>query len=208
VIHGYLNWQGVLNTAFHLRGQEIFIDMIDKPDLVRFFFSVITEVMIKLAQRVQERQRASGFPVDQLSVANCVVNMISPQAYADFVRPSDAQIADSFESFGVHTCEWDITPYIEVLAELPRLGYLDMGMMSDLRRIRAVFPETYRAVLYDLVKLEEGSLGEIRADLEKIYEDLAPCDVVLVAVQASTSDARVNEVIGICADIAEGDRRE
>jgi hypothetical protein len=129
--------------------------------------------------------------------------MISPQAYADFLRPFDAQIAESFESFGVHTCEWDITPYLDVLAELPKLGYLDMGMMSDLRRVREVFPDTYRAVLYDLVKLEEGSPGEIRADMEKIYEDLAPCDVVLVAIQASTPDERINEVIGICADIAE-----
>jgi hypothetical protein len=169
---------------------------------------VITEVTIKLAQRVQERQRISGFAVDQLSVANCVVNMISPHTYAEFVRPFDAQIAESFEGFGVHTCEWDITPYIEVLAELPKLGYLDMGMMSDLRRVRETFSETYRAVLYDLVKLEKGSLEKIRADMEKIYQDLAPCDVVLVAIQASTPDERVKALIGICADIAEKGSRE
>jgi hypothetical protein len=209
VIDGYLNWQGVLNTAFNLRGQEIFIDILEKPDLVRFFFSVITEVMIKLAQSVQEYQRATGFAVDQLSVANCVVNMISPQTYAELVRPFDAQIAESFESFGVHTCEWDITPYIEVLATLPKLGYLDMGMTSDLRRVRETFPETYRAVLYDLVKLEEGSLEEIRTDMEKIFEDLAPCDLVLVAIQASTPDERVKALIDICAGIAEkGDRED
>ncbi len=26
-IHGYLNWQGVLNNAFNLRGEEVFLDM-------------------------------------------------------------------------------------------------------------------------------------------------------------------------------------
>jgi hypothetical protein len=200
-IHGYLNWQGVLNNAFNLRGQEIFLDMFDKPELVRRFFAVITDVMIGLAQEVQERQRASGFAVDQFSVSNCVMNMISPEAYAEFVRPFDTRIAESFERFGVHTCNWDVTPYIEVLAELPKLGYLDMGMMSDMRRVRETFPDTYRAVLYSPVKLQEGSLEEIRKDMEKIYNDLGPCDLVMADIQASTPDERVQALLDICAEI-------
>jgi hypothetical protein len=201
-IHGYLNWQGVLNNAFNLRGQEIFLDMFDKPELVRQFFTVITDVMIGLAQEVQERQRLSGFAVDQFSVSNCVMNMISPQAHAEFVRPFDKKIAESFERFGVHTCNWDVTPYIEVLAELPKLGYLDMGMMSDMRRVRETFPDTYRAVLYSPVKLQEGSPEEIRKDMEKIYNDLGPCDLVMADIQASTPDERVQALLDICEDIA------
>jgi len=201
VIHGYLNWQGVLNNAFNLRGQEIFLDMFDKPDLVRHFFAVIAEVMIALASRIQERQRASGFPVDQFSVSNCVMNMISPDSYAEFLRPLDTKIAGSFERFGVHTCNWDVTPYIEVLAELPKLGYLDMGMMSDMRRVRETFPDTYRAVLYSPVKLQEAGLEEIRKDMEKIYNDLGPCDLVMADIQASTPAERVQALLDICAEI-------
>ena len=200
-IHGYLNWQGVLNNAFNLRGQEIFLDMFDKPELVRGFLTVITEVMITLARTIQERQRLSGFAVNQFSVSNCVMNMISPQSYAEFVRPFDSEIAGSFERFGVHTCNWDVTPYIEVLAGLPKLGYLDMGMMSDMRRVRETFPDTYRAVLYSPVKLQEGSLEEIRRDMEKIYRDLGPCDLVMADIQASTADERVQALLDICADI-------
>ncbi len=70
-IHGYLNWQGILNNAFSLRGQQVFIDMRDNPDLVHHFFSVICDVMIRLATRVQERQRSSGFYVNHLYVSNC-----------------------------------------------------------------------------------------------------------------------------------------
>jgi len=201
VVHGYLNWQGVLNNAFNLRGQEIFLDMFDKPDLVRHFFSVITEVMIGLARKIQERQRASGFPVDQFSVSNCVMNMISPGSYAEFVRPLDAKIAGNFERFGVHTCNWDVTPYIEVLTELPKLGYLDMGMMSDMRRVRETFPDTYRAVLYSPVKLQEAEIEEIRRDMQKIYDDLGPCDLVMADIEASTPDERVRALLDICADI-------
>ncbi|MBW8002965.1 MAG: hypothetical protein FVQ80_13260 [Planctomycetes bacterium] len=203
-VHGYLNWQGVLNNAFNLRGQEIFLDIMDKPDLVHHFFSVIAEVMIGLAKKVQERQRQSGFYINQLSVSNCVMNMISPQTYAEFVFPYDARIALSFERFGVHTCNWNVTPYVEVLKELPSLGYLDMGIMSDLPRVSLSFPESYLAVIYSPVKLHQGTWADISSDLEKIFTELAPCDLVMADVQAATPDNTVNRLLKICSELAEG----
>jgi len=203
-IHGYLNWQGVLNNAFNIRGQDIFLDLVDKPDFVFHFFSLITEVMIQLAQRVQERQRRSGFYINQLSVSNCVMNMISPQAYKNFAYPYDKKIAESFEYFGVHTCNWNVTPYIKVLSELPKLGYLDMGMDSDMVKVKETFPETRRAVLYSPVKLQDASIDEIHEDMEKIYRELAPCDVVMADIQASTPDSRVNELMEICRRLESG----
>jgi hypothetical protein len=200
-IHGYLNWQGVLNNAFNLRGQEIFLDMFDRPELTRHFFSVITEVMVRLARLVQERQRRSGFPIDQLSVSNCVMNMISPRAYEQFVYSFDRRIAGSFARFGVHTCNWDITPYIRVLSRLPNLGYLDMGAMSDLKAVRRAFPDTYRAVLYSPVTLHEAAPETLRADMRRIYREIAPCDLVMADIQASTSDERVRELLAVCREL-------
>ncbi|MBD3306988.1 hypothetical protein GF339_11255 [candidate division KSB3 bacterium] len=197
-IHGYLSWQGVLNNAFHIRGQEIFLDMYDKPDFVHQFFSLLTEVLIQLAQCVQARQRESGFFVNHFTVSNCVLNMISPQAYEDFVLPYDTRVAHSFERFGVHTCEWDVTPYLEVLRKLPKMGFLDMGMMSDMARVTAMFPDTRRAVLYSPVKLQEASLDEIRQDMEQIWRELAPCDVAMPEIQPTTPDSRVKALLEIC----------
>jgi hypothetical protein len=200
-IDGYINWQGVLNNAFHLRGEELYLDMFDRPDATRRLFELITDVMIGLAKKVQARQRASGFPIDQLDVSNCVMNMISPEAYDEFVRPCDARIAGSFEHFGVHTCNWDVTPYIEVLSRLPKMGYLDMGIMSDMARVRATFPDARRAVLYSPVSLHSESLQTIRGDMEKIRRDLAPCDVVMADVQAATPDERIRDFLAICREL-------
>jgi len=197
-IHGYLNWQGVLNNALHLRGQSIFLDMVDSPDLVHNFFSLICAVMITLAQRVQERQRRSGFYVNHLCVSNCTVNMISPQNYRDFVLPYDKKIAESFERFGVHTCNWDVTPYLEELHKLPKVGYLDMGTASNMEKAKILFPEARRAVLYSPVKLQEAPIEEIQKDMERIYEELSPCDVVMADIQATTPDSRVNDLLQIC----------
>jgi hypothetical protein len=205
VIHGYLNWQGVLNNAFHLRGQKVFLDMIDRPADVHELFSTICEVMIALARRVQERQRRSGFYVNHFCVSNCTVNMISPKQYREFVLPYDRRIAERFERFGVHTCNWDVTPYLEELRRLPRVGYLDMGMASDMKKVKALFPEARRAVLYSPVKLQEATIEEIRRDMEQIYRELSPCDVVMADVQATTPDSRVRELLQICRAL-EGSR--
>ena len=200
-IHGYLNWQGVLNNAFHVYGQAIFLEMRDQPELVDRFLAVVCNVMVALVRRVQARQRESGFDIDQLDVSNCVVNMISPADYRRFVFPYDRQIALSFARFGVHTCNWDVTPYLDALSELPNVGYLDMGMMSDLRRVRELFPRARRAVLYSPVRLQEAPLHEIQADIKRVWRDLAPCDVVVADIQPTTPDSRVHELLAICCDL-------
>ena len=200
-IHGYLNWQGVLNNAFNLQGQDIFVDMMIKPQVVHSFFTFITEVMIGFAQKVQARQRQSGFYINQLSVSNCTVSMISPKHYREFVFPYDKKIAENFERFGVHTCNWDVTPYAGTLRQLPKVGYLDMGIASDMKKIRAMFPEARRAVMYSPVALHSAPLEAIRQDMEKIYTELAPCDVVMADIQAITPDSRVNELLDICQNI-------
>ena len=205
-VHGYLNWQGVLNNAFNLRGEAIFLDMFDKPELVHQFFEIITLVMIEFARTVQARQRESGFHINQLSVSNCVMNMISPDQYAEFVRPYDRRIAESFERFGVHTCNWDVSPYIQVLSELPKVGYLDMGMMSDMPAVKRFFPDTNRAVLYSPVRLQDSGLAEIERDMEKIYTELGPCDLVMADIQASTPDERVRNLLRICARLARSEQ--
>ena len=201
-IHGYLNWQGVLNNAFILRGENIFTDFYDRPDLVHYFLSIICEVMIKLAQKVQKRQRNSGFYVNHFCVSNCTVNMLSPQIYREFLLPYDKKIAESgFERFGMHTCNWNVTPYLEEIKKLPKVGYLDMGIMSDMKKVKEMFPEVRRAVMYSPVRLQEASLDELKKDMEKIYNELSPCDIVMADIQAITSDKRVNELLQICKNL-------
>lgn len=198
-ICGYLNWQGVLNIAFELRGQDIFLDMHDRPELAHHLFSTIGAVIIRLAQSVQQRQRESGFYVNHLCVSNCTINMISPSAYRQFLFRHDEKIAASFERFGVHTCNWNVTPYLETLQKLPKVGYLDMGMESNMVKAKEMFPQARRAVMYSAVKLQEASVEEIAADMAKIHRELSPCDVVMADIQASTPDKRVKELLGICA---------
>ena len=74
-----------------------------------------------------------------------------------------------------------------------------MGMDSDMLQVRETFPDTRRAVLYSPVKLQDASIEDIRKDMKKIYRELAPCDLIMADIQATTSDIRVNGLLKVCA---------
>ena len=201
MIHGYLNYQGILNNAVRIRGNEIFMDMYDDPEFVHRFFRHIAGTIMNVSKFIQERQRKSGFDINLLSMSNCVMNMVSPSAYKDFVLPYEIMLSKEYDRFGVHTCNWDVSPYIDILRFIDKMGYLDMGIMSDLKRVKEIFPDTRRAVMYNPVALEENYLEDIRKDIQKIYDEIAPCDIVMADVENTTPDSRVIEFLNIVEDI-------
>jgi hypothetical protein len=196
-IRGHLNYQGVLNVAMKVRGSEIFLDMYDDPDFARSFFDHIAHTIESVSKLVQQRQRRSGFGVNQLSMSNCVVNMVSPQQYEEFILPHDLRLSKEYERFGVHTCNWDVTPYLDALRRIEKMGYLDTGMTADLVRIREMFPDARRAVLYGPVELENKTLSEIREDIERLAAEYAPCDIVMADVESTTPDSRILDFLRI-----------
>ena len=74
-------------------------------------------------------------------------------------------------------------------------------MASEMKQAKEMFPDARRAVMYSPVALHDAPLEAIRMDMEQIYLELAPCDIVMADIQAITPDSRVNELLEICADI-------
>jgi len=190
-IEGYINWQGVLNNAYRVRGPAIFTDLAADPGLARHLFDVLTRTMIEGMQAVYKRQGRTGVVVQHATVSNCLVNMVSPATYREHLFPYDKTIATAFPHFGVHNCAWNVDPYLADYAGLPALGYIDMGLESDLVRAKRLCPDARRAVMYTPKDLVAKSLDEIRADLSRIRRELGPCDVVMADIDHETPDERV-----------------
>ncbi len=201
-INGYLNYQGILNIAFKLRGADIFTDMLDEPEFAKFLFAHIADTIMRTSKAIQARQRSSGFEVDLLSMSNCVMNMVSPDMYDEFIKPLDKMLSTEYQRFGIHTCNWNITPYIDRLSDIEKLGYIDMGMISDMKKVREVFPHSRRAVLYTPISLQDKSMDEIAKDIQKIYDELAPCDLVMADITADTPIEKVNEFLALADSIS------
>ena len=200
-IEGYINWQGVLNTAYRLRGPEILTDIVTDPSLARHLFEVVALTMIAGMRTVYERQYHCGVIIEHATVSNCLVNMVAPEAYREHLFPFDLLIADSFRHFGVHNCAWNVDPYVEDYARLPNLGYVDMGLESDLARVTRLCPDTRRAVMYTPKDLVSKSPDELRGDLARIRRELSPCDIVMADIDYGTPDERVLEFARIAEEI-------
>jgi hypothetical protein len=200
-VEGFMNWQGVLNNAYRLRGEKLFYDMVDSPQRCLRLFDCVCTTMIEAGKRLHERQLESGVQIDFFTVSNCLVNIVSPEQYHDMLLPFDRRIAQAFGCIGIHNCAWNADPYINDYAEVPQLGYIDMGLDSDLARAREMIDNARRALIYKPMDLTNKLLAVIRADLESIARDYAPCDVVVGDIDAGTPDERVLAFVELCSEI-------
>jgi len=116
---------------------------------------------------------------------------MSPDLYREFLFPCDQKVAEVFDAFGVHNCAWNVDPYVEDCTRLPKLGYVDMGLDSDLERARRLCLDARRAVMYTPKDLATRSLDQIEADLVRIRRELGPCDIVMADIDPEIPDARV-----------------
>jgi hypothetical protein len=201
-IEGFINWQGVLNNAHRLRGETLFMDLLTEPERCRHLFTCVCETMIEAIRRLHERQRASGVDVRFVTVSNCLVNMIAPQTYRELLLPFDRKLAGVYGTIGIHNCAWNATPYLEGNPVIPGVRYIDMGIQSDLRRAKELFPDTRRAVMVTPMDAVNKPLADIEADFGRIATQLGPCDIVVADLEAGTPDSRVVELVSLCRHLS------
>lgn len=201
-VEGFINWQGVLNNAQRLRGQDLFLDMMMNQDLANHLFDCVTTTMIDAAKRLHVRQKEAGVEFKFFTMSNCLVNMVSAEHYKELLLPFDQRIAQAFETVGVHNCAWNADPYMEAYAKIPNIKYIDMGHDSDLVEAKKLVPQVRRAIMYTPMDVANKSLADIRTDIKKIAEDYGPCDIVAADIEFDTPDQRVLDFINICDEIS------
>jgi hypothetical protein len=201
---GYVNWQSVINSGYRLAGETLFTDMVENPGRIHHLFACIAETMIDGARRLYARQAQTGVEVSHFTVSNCLVNMLSPRHYAEFVLPHDRRIAAEFGCIGIHNCAWNANPYLRHYASVPDVAYIDMGLDSDLEAAAAAFPAARRALMYTPMDVQNKSSAELRHDFERIAAAYGPCDIVCADIDLATPDSRVLEIVDLCEEISAG----
>jgi len=202
-VRGYLNWQGNLNTAFRFRGENIFTDLVTDQGLAIGLLEIINETYIAGVKMIYQEQQRYGVKNTFATVANCTVNMVGPKVYGKTLLDYDINISEHFSSIGIHNCAWTVTPYIEHYARIPRVSYIDMGIESDLARVRDIFPHTRRNCLYKSIDLKNKTRTEIRKDFEFIAGNLAPCDVGMPDIEHDVPDEKIMFAIDLCRELSD-----
>lgn len=201
-VKGYMNWQGNLNTAFRFRGQELFSDFMMQPELAEKLLDVISDTYIKAVNMVYAKQKEFGEDNRFATIANCTVNMVGPETYENSLLKYDQKIAENFDFIGIHNCAWTVTPYVDPYNKIKKIGYIDMGIDSDLEKVKTVFPQARRNCLYTSIDLKNKTKKAIREDFEKIARNLAPCDVGLPDIEFDVPDEKIMYAIDLCHELS------
>jgi hypothetical protein len=169
---GDFNTAGVFNTALELRGQQLFMDLLDDEELVQHLFAVVAKTEATLAEYVRARTGTSSVAVNRsiLNVdprihieGNCSGQMISPAVYRKSLLPWHSYLSQRLVPFGIHHCGDNLHIFASAYAETHAVFY-DVGWGSDVTRCSAELPDAFLNLRLNPVRLLHGTAEEARAD--------------------------------------------
>jgi len=148
---GDVNTDGILNTALCLRGQQLYLDFYDDPELVAHLARVVGETIGRVAGRIRQISGSASIAVNRsiLDVdsriflsANCSLQMVSPETYASQLLPAERHLADGLRPYGVHHCGDNCHVFAGYYSDLG-VVFVDVGAGSDIRAVRSALPDVF-----------------------------------------------------------------
>jgi len=169
---GDFNTAGVFNTALELRGQQLFIDLLEDEELVNHLFAVVAETEAALAGYLRARTGTSSVALNRSIVnvdprihieGNCSAQMISPAVYRKCLLPWHRYLANRLPPLGIHHCGDNLHLFASAYAETSAVFY-DVGWGSDVARCSAALPDAFLNLRLHPVRLLSGTAQEARSD--------------------------------------------
>ena len=126
--------QGPMDICELLWGSGLFIDLVDKPDLVKSFLDLITETYIRF---MREWEKIAPFEGDRtvhwvmmhkghIMLRDDSAMNLSPEMFDEFIKPWDQRLLSEFGGGGIHFCGRG-DHYIESASEMTGLHAIAMS---------------------------------------------------------------------------------
>jgi hypothetical protein len=173
---GDFDTDGVLNTALQLRGQQLFLDLIEEPQLAEHLFTVVARTQAQVAAYVTARTGTNSVSTNRsiLNVnpkiylhSNCSVQMISPALYKKSLLSHERYLAESLPPYGIHHCGNNLHLFAGAYSQAPVVFY-DVGWGSDVTRCAAAFPGAFLNLRLSPVRMLQEPASEIRRDVQQL----------------------------------------
>lgn len=124
--------QGPFNITHSLIGEEALIEAYLDPSRFHQLMNKITDFWIQAVRVLKEaigKERETVLAQGAIHIAECSVNLVSPEMYKEFILPYDLKIAEAFGAPGIHTCSGPHVFYA-TLENIPRMIYTEAGYIS------------------------------------------------------------------------------
>jgi len=210
-LEGDIPWDGVQNIALDLRGQQLFFDYYDRPEMVHHLFDVIARTIYLVADYVRGRTGTTSISLNRIVASidpglnlhsNCSVQMISKATYEEFLLPYECWLAERLQPYGIHHCGDNLEHVVEAYARVPGLVYVDVGWGSDVAACRNALPNAFFSLRLNPARLRSQTPGQVRADVERLLDGAGPLDKVAlccIAMDSGTPDENVRALFEAAA---------
>ena len=185
--------EGPFSTAEQLWGSDIYIAMIERPNLVTALMEKVVATMLELEKlyRPYARDRLEPFANSQhgYNIPGRLLNridsavLVSPNDYRNTIAPMDARVLKAVGGGSIHFCG-NGEHLVEPMLEIPDLKGLDFGesRMMDIDRIYALCRERNVTITNHIPPREQLLDGTIQRNF--------PTGIVIVYETESIDDAR------------------
>jgi hypothetical protein len=179
-LSGDVNWGGILNIALDLRGQDLFIDMLENPDEVKQFFHNLETVISRFVNGIETQTNTSSISVNRNIIhvdkqvflhSECSHTMISADQYEQYLFEYDKKWSLLQRPFGIHYCGEDPHRFAENFSKVPNLDFLDVGWGGDLKILRKHLPDTFLNIRMSPVEITSQSVAEIEKTVRSLVLD-------------------------------------
>lgn len=168
---GDVNWEGLLNLALDLRGQDVLADMIVRPAAVHALVAALAKIIERFTDEIARETGTTSISVNRtvrhiarpvFLHSECALTMISAAHYEQFFLLHDRAWSERHRPFGIHYCGADAHRFADGFASIPHLDFLDVGWGSDVRKLREKLPRTFLNIRLSPVEIVTWSRDEIR----------------------------------------------
>ena len=167
---GDFGTDGILNTGLQLRGQQLFTDFNEDPDLVHHLFSILTETTLALASYLKHRTGTCAIATNR-SILNVEpqmyllsdgsVQMVSPSIYEKYLLAYELRLAEHLQPYGIQYSGDNLQRYSTVNSKVPVI-FFDVDWGSDVARCRQAFPKAFLNLRLSPVDMLQKKPDEIR----------------------------------------------
>jgi len=214
-VTGDVNWSGILNIALDLRGQELFIDMIENEQECASFISAIAGIVEKFTDGLHSASNSTSVSVNRNVVnfekpillhSECSLTMVSEELYRQYLLPYDIKWSRKNQPFGIHYCGRDPHRFAGAFSEIPGLAFLDVGYGGDVAMLRSSLPDTFFNLRLSPVLLGRSTAGEVRETIRTLVQqsgDLLLTGLCCINIDDTVSDECVNAIFEARREILE-----
>ena len=214
-VEGDINTTGVQNLALKIRGDQLYVDFFENPELCHHLLKICAECMIQLFKFNYKTTGTGARDVTPMCdpklfvLPNCTAEQISLDTYENFVLEYDNQVADACHPVGIHHCG-SIDEVLDGYSKVHHLEFLEIGFGSDVKRTREVLgPQVAINARISPVLMKNGTTEEVTAEVRRLIDVGAPLhnfSIDTVGLTYGTPDENVKAALKTAAEYGKIDR--